>query len=281
VISVVIVAAFIAVAVVLVTESNGVDDGPATDSYLKARSALDNASLELLPQARASVARYVSRTSRECPGALRAEPGTAKPVQTSHGSEVTTSPAQQLAFLDEAGAAIRIAFNAPRAAALATFNAAVDGLSWSSAELTRAVHALAGEEAASGQARAPRLCADVGAWVASGYRHAPPERQATPTILLRVGLAPLDAPAQPACPIASALRIGGLLERQESGTSRRMGALVERAERRFTAEEQSVEGTGELELLRALKARGLLSALEHEPCGTMDAQQVSRPSDAG
>jgi hypothetical protein len=146
----------------------------ATHAYLAAEYVYRQALAAELPQSTAAVEAQASRLAGECPGVLSGAP------KLEFGEQSSQRPGElrerlrerrQLGHLvSELGIALYSAFEQPQQAAVAAFSATVATLRWSSAAVTRGVRAYAALIADPTEAQAPDVCADMRAWVISGYK---------------------------------------------------------------------------------------------------------------
>jgi hypothetical protein len=137
------------------------NDASATRSYLQADLQDTRAEVEGLPAAFAAIEALRAGLQAECPDVLAGEP---KPAAGATPSSSAAEIEEELlgAVL---GAAERTELSYRR-----RFSRSVSNLSWGDRALTRRVRSYAAAELALAQAPAPDLCADLRAWVGSGYR---------------------------------------------------------------------------------------------------------------
>jgi hypothetical protein len=136
-------------------------DASATRAYLQADYAATRAEVASFPGAIAAVEALAGRLRAECPGALANEPTPAQGAKPS-SSELLIAQEEQESALGVAAAT--------EYARRRTVARTVSRLRWSSRALTRLVHSDAEAEATFAQLPAPKLCVDIGAWVASGFQ---------------------------------------------------------------------------------------------------------------
>jgi hypothetical protein len=136
-------------------------DGTATRAYLKADYALVKFARAKRTASNAALQGLLDGVRRTCPRIALDSP------------QVTDS--EQLS--NEIVGAMIVAGTLPDKPAIARFARAVAGLRWSSSRLTRRIHTYARELKKLVTLAPADICADVGAWVASGYRTLP-----TPTV---------------------------------------------------------------------------------------------------
>lgn len=133
-------------------------DVAATRAYLKAQYSEVRADAVAYRAGIKAVEALGARVGVECPGVLAAEPHPAAPnrVETEISEEV-----------------FNVILRTPERAqhpAIERFARFVRRLRWSDRKLTRLAHSYAAERAARSGIPLPNLCADLQAWVASGYK---------------------------------------------------------------------------------------------------------------
>jgi hypothetical protein len=136
-------------------------DATATQIYLQYAYAASLAEVKAFHTAIAGVDALAHQIQSECPGVLANAPKPAPGATRSATAEQISEEELDAAF----GAAVRT-----ESARRHRFARAVDRLRWSSRRLTRLVHANANAEAERAVIPAPNLCADMRAWVGSGYQ---------------------------------------------------------------------------------------------------------------
>jgi hypothetical protein len=156
-------------------------DRAATHAYLEAQLAYLQARLAVAPAGVAAAEAVARRVEGECPGVLAGAP------RPDVGAALEEEPAthqtarqrgeanRQRRQLGDLGAELGFAIGAPLTElerhAAAVFDTTVGALRWSSAAVTAYEHALATRLETSSLAVAPAaVCADMRAWVQSGYR---------------------------------------------------------------------------------------------------------------
>ena len=156
-------------------------DRAATHAYLVATEAWDEAQLANMPQSNAAVTAAAAQISGECPGVLTGAP----PKGSEFGPTSTESPIQESARAEgersresrqredlktELSAALDDASQQSNRIAEQALISAIAPLKWSNPAITELVHFTAEYGQEDLNAAAPSVCADMRAWVASGYR---------------------------------------------------------------------------------------------------------------
>jgi hypothetical protein len=136
----------------------GSSDTATSEAYVRANYALVLAGHRPTHTARAKIAALRERLRSECGRVVAGSP------QNEDSEKLTW----------EVIGAMTIVGYQPGMAAASTFSRAVSKLSWSSASLTRAVHAYARKGLAEVRTPLPDVCGDLRAWKASGYAALPP-----------------------------------------------------------------------------------------------------------
>jgi hypothetical protein len=129
-------------------------DVTATRSYVRANYALLQSASSVLGRARSAYRAVLTRAEAQCPGAAANSPQSPQSTQLSYeviGAMVTAA----------------VQTNVPAATAFAR---TAGRLRWSNRRLTSTVHAYAANVNTMATLPHPDLCADIKAWVASGYR---------------------------------------------------------------------------------------------------------------
>jgi hypothetical protein len=132
-------------------------DLASTRAYIDADLALVRAARAHLRTAEAAPLKILAQVRRECPGAAAQSPQDAQSTQMSN---------------EVIGAMVLSAYHLD-VPALETFVRRTAHLPWSDARLRRQVRAYAAKLRVLARLAPPRLCADVEAWVAGGYRALP------------------------------------------------------------------------------------------------------------
>jgi hypothetical protein len=132
-------------------------DASSTEAYVRANYALVLAGHRDTHAARAKVAALRERLRRECPRVVAGSP------QDEDSEKLTW----------EVIGAMTIVGYRPGMAAATRFSRAVSKLKWSSAALTRSVHAYARKGLAEVSTPLPDVCGDLRVWKATGYTALP------------------------------------------------------------------------------------------------------------
>ncbi len=135
----------------------GSGDVASTQRYIQANYTLVQAASSKIRTAEAALQGNLDQVRRECPGAAADSPQ--NPDSTQLSNEVI-------------GAMVLAAYHTDVPAGT-NFIRAVKGLRWSNRALTNAVQSYAGKLKVLTTLAAPNVCADVRAWVGSGYRTLP------------------------------------------------------------------------------------------------------------
>lgn len=152
-------------------------DAAATRAYLEADYAYVQAYIANLPAARGALEGLANRIAGECPGVLKGAPSPFEAPNEGPGphsarrfAELRREEEQAGTLQDELGSALGLALlQADRQGTLA-YTGAVTPLSWSDSRVASIIHERVVElQERIGQAL-PDVCADMRAWVASGYR---------------------------------------------------------------------------------------------------------------
>jgi hypothetical protein len=144
-------------ALLLPSSALGSSDASSTEAYVRANYALVLAGHRAIPTARARIAALRQRLRRECGAVVAGSP------QDEDSEKLTW----------EVIGAMTIVGYQPGMPAAVRFTRTVSKLRWSSAGLTRAVHAYARKGLAEVRTPLPDVCADLRAWKASGYTSLP------------------------------------------------------------------------------------------------------------
>jgi hypothetical protein len=132
-------------------------DVASAHAYIQANYALVQGAKARIPSSEAALKAVLSQVRSNCPKAAAGSP-------QNHDSE-------QLS--DEVVGAIVVAGLRPDVPAVHVFTRTVARLHWSSRTLTSTLRSYAGKLNKLSAVAAPDLCADVRAWVASGYQTLP------------------------------------------------------------------------------------------------------------
>jgi hypothetical protein len=132
-------------------------DVASTHSYIQANYALVAAGSANRGAAAAALKALEGKVGSECPKAAAASPQ--NPESTQLSNEVI-------------GAMVLTAYGTDTSAGT-KFISATKGLRWGNQKLTKAIQSYAGKLQVLSTLAVPNVCADVRAWVASGYRTLP------------------------------------------------------------------------------------------------------------
>ena len=133
-------------------------DVATTHSYVSANYTLVHTATTKLSIARTAIERVLANVTNQCPQAAAGSPQNEQSTQMSNeviGTMVTSAIAD---YKTQIAAYVRVA----------------ERSRWSSGGLTGTVHAYASKLKTMASLPIPDICADVRAWVASGYRTLPP-----------------------------------------------------------------------------------------------------------
>src|SRR5262245_30490260 len=128
-----------------------------TEAYVRANYTLTSSGHRLVPKARAKIRALRERLRSECPGIVKGSP------QNEDSEKLTW----------ELIGAMTITGYSPGISAAERFSRAVANLHWSKGSLTRAVRNYVRQGDAEIHWPLPNVCADLGAWKASGYTKLP------------------------------------------------------------------------------------------------------------
>jgi hypothetical protein len=129
-------------------------DVAATQAYLRANYKLVHAATAKQAPSEAALHGVLDGVRRECPKAAAESP-------QNHDSEQLSN---------EVVLTMRIAGTRPDIPAIVAFTRAVKGLHWSNRKLTSTIQTYVSELKTLSTTPTPNLCADIKAWVASGFR---------------------------------------------------------------------------------------------------------------
>jgi hypothetical protein len=133
-------------------------DASATQRYIAANYTLVRTARSYLRRAEAAPLKVLAQVKRDCPLAAANSPQDPQSTQLS----------------DEVIGAMVIAAYHLNVPALRRFTAAVMPLRWSDARLTSTLRGYARKLKVLAALAPPNICADIRAWVASGYKTLPP-----------------------------------------------------------------------------------------------------------
>jgi hypothetical protein len=147
-------------------------DAASTHAYFAAAYRYEQELLANDQASRVAVEASAAAIERGCPGVLKGappEPASTTPFAQRVGESKRED--EQLSDLEEElGLAVEVALDEPYHQALITFTAAVRPLSWSNPTLTQTVDTELTESEERAARPAPNVCADMAAWVTSGYQ---------------------------------------------------------------------------------------------------------------
>jgi hypothetical protein len=146
-------------------------DMKATGAFLTAGYVLLQAELAQAPAAEAAVAQLANTIGSECAGVLQGappEPPTGSSFARSVG-ERTRQEEQLSALESELAEALFLSYQQASRQAWLAYAAALRPLHWSKSLINAEVHEHVAELEAEMAAPVPNACADMKAWVASGY----------------------------------------------------------------------------------------------------------------
>jgi hypothetical protein len=158
-------------------------DRAATRSYLIADYEYAGALLANAPASVAAVDAFAHGLAAECPGVLAGAPNDEeqeRPASRSAREQGERARAERefSTISSEVGLALLASVYDPDRAAIATFSAKVSQLVWSDPRIATLVRFNAATEAAGEAGAGPRVCTDMKAWAASGYRTLSPASRA-------------------------------------------------------------------------------------------------------
>lgn len=198
----------------------GQGDAAATRAYIQADYALVHTAKVNLKTSEAALQKLRRRIAAECP-------------QVAAGSPQDTDSEQ---LSNELVGAMTVVAIQPDKGAVAAFAGTVQRLHWSNAALTRKVHSYAARLRTLSLLPAPDVCADVKAWVASGYKTLPAGAVRFDSryykVEVAVGevparlLAPSEQPAERAV-LTNAKKIEGQLSEAEANAVYTWGHIME------------------------------------------------------
>jgi hypothetical protein len=146
-------------------------DRRATNAYLQANYAFYRTAVANIPASEASSAAIAAKLENECPGVMANAPSPPTLSSTSPPTPAAIHQVEQVATLNlELLYALARTALAPDDGAVTTLVQALRPLKWSGTRLTRQVRAKSTELEGELSITIPDVCADMKAWVASGYR---------------------------------------------------------------------------------------------------------------
>ena len=150
-------------------------DRKASGVYLKGTYVFDRAALANASASSAASAAYLAKLSGECPGVLANAPSPARLSKTAHATPQQISEVKQLAALQsEVYLALLSSWLAPDHEAFEALVKVIAPLRWSNMRMTRLAHEEARNYQQELDSQPPDVCADLRAWVSSGYQTLPP-----------------------------------------------------------------------------------------------------------
>jgi hypothetical protein len=195
----------------------GTSNAATTHAYVEANYALMQAASARIPSSRAGFRGVLAQVQRECPLAAAASPEDTDSEQLSN---------------EVIGAMVTAAARPDRQVS-ETFRDSVARLQWSNGALTKAIRGYVHQGKELFALASPNLCADVRAWVASGYQTLPTSTVQFDASFLPNWIAPGYLPAQ--------------LKPYESAGESAVLHRTEQLEQRYTEFEASaVETYGEI-----------------------------------
>jgi hypothetical protein len=167
-----VLASVVALAIAGCGSSSDTADRSATHAYLQAAYVYEQAAVANVPALRTAAIRFASKLGKECPGVMAGTEdlrGSSRSFARRVGESMRED--EQLSELeDEVGLAGREVLERPDRQALLMFANAVRSLRWSDPKLTRQILSEVAELQARAERPIPDVCADMKAWVASGYK---------------------------------------------------------------------------------------------------------------
>jgi hypothetical protein len=150
-------------------------DAAATHAYVEAGYTYAQAVVANLPVSRAAFEGLTNKIVGECPGVLAGAPSALGFTESNsstarRSAELRREEGQAGLLQAELDSALGLAFAQPNHQAAQTYAASVMPLQWSDATLTGLVRQHVAELQERLGLTAPDVCADMRAWVASGYR---------------------------------------------------------------------------------------------------------------
>jgi hypothetical protein len=145
-------------------------DAAATSAYLQDDSTFTQSLIADASASLEAVEAFAAKLAVECPGVLQHAPSAFQPSSASSLKETRTRPRQQDDLQEELLWAIATAYVQANAATTTQLTTSLDALQWSNPTLTQLVHAHAAEDQERVETTIPNVCADMLAWVSSGYK---------------------------------------------------------------------------------------------------------------
>jgi hypothetical protein len=198
----------------------GQGDTAATRAYIQADYALVHAAKVNLKTSEAALQQLRRQIAADCPKAAARSPQDTNSEQLSN----------------ELVGAMTVVAIQPDRGAVAAFARTVKSLRWSNATLTRTVHSYATRLATLSVLPAPDVCADVKAWVASGYKTLPASAASFDSRYYKVEVAVGEVPSKLLAPseqpderpvLARAEKLEGQLSEAEANAVYTWGHIME------------------------------------------------------
>lgn len=198
----------------------GRQDVAATRAYIQADYALVHTARVNLAASKAALQKLRRRIRAECPRVAAGSPQDRDSEQLSN----------------ELVGAMTVVAIQPDVHAVAVFARTVQRLRWSNGQLTRKVHSYAARLRTLSMLPAPDVCADVKAWVASGYQTLPASNISFDNRYYQVEVAVGEVPARLLAPflppdkravLARAQRLEGQLSEAEANAVYTWGHIME------------------------------------------------------
>lgn len=150
-------------------------DAAATRAYLEAGYAYVQAVVANLPASKAAVEGFASKVGGECAGVLTGAPSgfgfvESGPQSARQFAERRREDEQASTLREELGSALDMTLVQPDRQAALALAAAVMPLQWSNPSLTESVHLVIARFKERVEQPTPAVCADMKAWVISGYK---------------------------------------------------------------------------------------------------------------
>jgi hypothetical protein len=170
-----VLASIVALALVGCGGSSDTADKRATHAYLQAAYSYEQMAMTNIPAVHTAAIRFANKLGSECPGVMAGTEdmqGSSRSFARQVG-ESRREEEQSGELEEEIGLAEREALERPDRQALSTFANAVRQLHWSNPELTRQILSEVAELQTQAEQPIPDVCADIKAWVSSGYKTLP------------------------------------------------------------------------------------------------------------
>ncbi len=224
-------------------------DRRATSAYLAASYAFERAALANSPSSNAAVAAYAQRVGQECPGVLASAPGAAPTGSAPTAHAPTKRQLEQLTDLKlEALSAVLATWVTPDREAFDRLAGALRPLRWRDARITRLVREEVVEYERQLAATPLDVCADMRAWVSSGYLTLPASAETARNAFINA-------------PEHSGPSLQTLIARHEDPAQRALTRRHERVKSRLQGQIEHVLSSA-LDLLTTLGARPAMPSEE-------------------